>query len=266
MEAPLLYVLLGTPGSGRRAIFEDLAQSLWEDEMGEILLLVQEEEEARADLPEWHHLTSLPFRLGDRTILPADAESFYSATGGPIGLRAVFILFDGLGDLADQMEALATWLPESPFEMGRVITLVDCSLAREREDILPWYDASVHFSDIVLLNHREAIPNRWVADFQDRYRKSRLPVLFDLVKKGRVRNPAEVLFPEARRVSQIFEREDDPFASLEVIIEEEAEDVSEEDEEEALLPIEEDPYLRRHPDGRRQQPLPDLRKLLLPTR
>ena len=31
--------------------------------------------------------------------------------------------------------------------------------------LLAWYDACVHFSDVVLLQRREGVANKWVSDF-----------------------------------------------------------------------------------------------------
>jgi len=54
-------------------------------------------------------------------------------------------------------------------ELGRIFCVVNCQFAAAHPDALPWFDACVHFSDVVLLSGREGIPNKWVSDFQKRY-------------------------------------------------------------------------------------------------
>jgi hypothetical protein len=101
----------------------------------------------------------------------------------------------------------------------------------------------------VLLNRREGVSNKWVKDFESRYRKQYCPARFLLVKKGRVGNPLEVLEPEARRMSLYFDElipiEDDEF---------------EDDEQpEDTRP---DKYIERLESGLRAYPVPDIQKLL----
>jgi hypothetical protein len=107
----------------------------------------------------------------------------------------------------------------------------------------------------VLLNRREGLANKWMSDFQARYASQFLPCLFELVKDRRVKNPALILEPQARRMSHVFDEE------LNWEVTGVAEDEAEGDEEvEAHAEV--DPYFERRPGGRRVKEIPDVAKYL----
>jgi hypothetical protein len=85
-----------------------------------------------------------------------------------------------------------------------------------------------------------------------------------MVKAGHIKNPALLLEPQARRISQAFDEVPDIFASdVEIEIEDEDEDEEgEESPDEADLPPPVDPYFARRPGGRRIKEIPDLVKFL----
>ena len=53
------------------------------------------------------------------------------------------------------------------------------------------------------------MPSRWVDDLIESHRKANFPCLFRYVKKNRIEKAAEVLLPEARRISLAFEDSED---------------------------------------------------------
>jgi hypothetical protein len=123
-----------------------------------------------------------------------------------------------------------------------------------------WFEACIHFSDVVLLNRREGVGNKWIRDFQERHRKAALPAVFGFVKKGKVENPAALLFPEARRLTKIFDRpESGTFVDEipEMVIEEGGDLGPDPDAEDGV-----DPYLERYEQGERRMRLPDIRNFL----
>lgn len=139
----------------------------------------------------------------------------------------------------------------------------------EREELIPWFDACVHFSDVVLMNRREDVPNKWFSDYEGRFRKECYPALFDIVKKGRVRNPAEILYPEPRRLSQAFDELSEAAAEEELpdiefideIVDETdvaAEAGFDDDDDESDEAVE--PYFERRLSGDRVRRLPDIKK------
>ena len=92
-------------------------------------------------------------------------------------------------------------------------------------------------------------------DFQAHYAAQFLPCLFELVKAGRVKNPALILEPQARRMSHVFDEE----LNWEITG---AEESDAEGEEEIEAKPEEDPYLQRLAGGRRVKEIPNVAKYL----
>ena len=165
----------------------------------------------------------------------------------------LFLLSDGRGDPIDMVEALGSWLPITPYELGRIITVVNCGLLDANAKLKRWYDACIHFSDVVLLNNREGLSNKWVSAFKAQLHQSSLPCHVELMKKGRVANPALVLYPEPRRISLVFDDEENLYPD----------DDDATDEEAVTRMIE--PYFERLLSGRRVKELPDINKFLGPA-
>ena len=248
-DQPLIYLILGAAGSGRREILVDLiGGGLNENDRPAVLLA--------ADEPAGDFDARLPqvsrWNWADDAIaaeLPPDATH-------------VFFVSSGQANPVDQAEAFKGWLEAQGLELARTLCIVNCQLAEKNPPLLVWYEACVHFSDVVLLNRREGVENKWVSDFLTHFKKQFYPCLFETVKAGKVKNPALVLEPQARRMTHVFDEEQDwvvTNAEGEVIDEE---DETAEDEELQAKP-EEDPYFaRRSEGGRRLKELPDIRKFL----
>lgn len=247
MSSPRAYLILGSSGSGRRAIAADLIENgLGAD--ARPLLLVAEGETALPDavaqrLGDVKRLTCAAWKLEDgRMIVPFDEE-----------VTDVFVVANGGADPVDQIEAFHDWLAASGCALARIITVVDCTLGHAHPELQRWFDACVHFSDVVLLNRRPGVPQTWISAFTGRLRKEHFPCLVELVKHDEVENPALVLEPQARRMSTYF---DDPAEWPEI-------DDDEEDEadDDAIAAV--DPYIERLAgSGRRAKEIPDIRKVL----
>jgi hypothetical protein len=241
-DRPLIYVILGATGSGRREILADLiASGLAEGDRTLVLLSATEapgEFDARlGPVQSW--------RLDEGRIVVPPFD----------GATHVFLLADGRRNPVDQIEAIQMWLPTSGGELARILCVIHCGMTARHHALLTWYDACVHFSDVVLLNHREGVDNKWMSDFQERYASQFLPCLFEFVKGGRVKNPALVLEAQTRRMSHVFDEE------LNWEITGTAEEDAEGDEEVEASP-EVDPYFERLAGGRRVKELPDVTKYL----
>jgi hypothetical protein len=240
----LVYLVLGAAGSGRREVLADLIG----DGMGEgdrPAVLVSSAE--RPD-PSDAKLGA----TGRWTLMPenqVEAEM-------PAGATHVFILLDGRLNPVDQIEALKSWLGDRAAEVARVLCVVNCQLLEKNPKLFAWYEACIHFSDVVLLNQRDGVPNKWVGDFRGKFEHKFYPCLFEFVREGRVRNPALVLAPVARRMSHVFDEQ-------EWIAEDEEDDEDEqEDGEEVEMKAVEDPYLERRNGGRRVHEIPDIADFL----
>ncbi|MBC8010442.1 MAG: hypothetical protein H7067_10130 [Burkholderiales bacterium] len=259
----LVYVILGAPGSGRREVLTDLIGAGLDAAAGE---------RAHVFLPAGEPAQEADEKTGAATVArmrwDADLRALF-ADAPPTEATHVFIVFDGLLDPVDQIEAVKPWLAAHELKVSRIFTVLHCQLAEKNPALKPWFDACVHFSDIVLLNRREGVANKWLSDFRGTYEDQHIPCLFEFVKAGKVKNPAMLLDPVARRLSQYFDESEWDDLDLDGIEIGESED---EDGENAV-PIDKnniDPddqppveiYLERRQGGRRVIELPDIREYL----
>lgn len=261
MSNPLVYLVLGSRGAGRLAVLSDLIEFGTErDAVSQIMVSADDWEGDELNFSVASHSVKFslyPWGGGELELPPLDRAC-----------QSAFVVADGVADPADYVDSFFRWLQRSGAELARVLTVMDCSLVERVPKAQAWYDCCVHFSDVVLLSNREGVSNRWIKDLQDRYRKQRFPCLFELVKRGRVKNPALILDPSARRITMLFDESEEAYGSsgseYEVIDEEgEEEDLDEEEaEERAIGNPEADPYLRRLPGGRREKVLPDMKRML----
>jgi hypothetical protein len=191
----------------------------------------------------------------------------------------VFFVTDGRQNPVDQLEALQKWVPAVQAEVGRVITVVNCRLAEQHPALIAWYEACIHFSDVALLSQREGVANKWMSEFQLRFKDLCYPCLFEIVKAGRVKNPPLVLEPQARRMSHVFDIDEWTGLDLEgvefgtededgvEVVEDEPEkkagkgkDAAEDEDDDWKPQI--DPYFQLRLGGRREKEIPDIAKYL----
>lgn len=246
-----VYFVLGTPGSQRRAVVRDLAENGLGDEKV-VVLLAGSETPAPAD-ERLAKLEQVEVRRWEWTApefpvqeLPADAT--------------VFFLADPWVDVIDQLEALKPWLVAQGRELARILCFVDCQLAEKNPVLLQWYDACVRFADVVFLANREGVANKWLSDFIARYKDEAFPTLFIQVKKGDLPNPALVLDPTPRRLTQYFEDGYVDLADIEIETDDDGDEPEEGDEDDGLP--QQEPYFLRQRSGRREKELPDVREFL----
>jgi len=179
----------------------------------------------------------------------------------PAGATHVFFIVHGRHSPLDQIEAFKLWLDALGAELGNIICVVNCQLAEKHAPLLAWYEACIHFADIVFLNRREGVANKWMTGFLAHFHDKFYPCLFEMVKAGRVKNPVLALEPQARRMSHIFDEEQNwIFTDADGEVIDEQDEVDDEDGVEAAP--EEDPYMIRDAAGRRAKRIPDVAKFL----
>lgn len=241
-----IYLILGTPGSGRRQILLDLIENGMSS-FARAYISKQEDpsstdkkidELKNAELYSWEWIPGIPLNV----------PSIESAP--PV----VFLVLESRSDLIDQLESFRDWLSSSGQQLARVITVVDCKSAKAHAELCLWFGACIHFSDYVLLNHRQEVSDRWIKAFKAKFEKECYPCLFGLIKKGRVRNPAEVLEPQARRLSLIFDAFHAPSNSTDHL---NTQIFGPSDVDQEIHESVEDPYFARLPGGKRRKPLPN---------
>lgn len=253
MSSPV-YFILGTPGSGRRAIVRDLIENGIE---GKSLVLLAESE---ATDPVDARLAGLPNATVHRW---AWTESALPPVDLPDD-ATVFFLADSQVSPIDQLEALKPWLAAHGAELARIFCVVDCQLAEKQPVLRQWFDACIHFADVVFLTRREGLANKWLSDFINRFRDERFPCHFVQVKtKGDLATPLVWLDPTPRLVSQYFEED---YVDLSDVVIETGDDEAEEGEpvepgeEDGIIPPE--PYFVKLSSGRRDKEVPDVRDYL----
>lgn len=240
-----LYIILGTPGSGRR----DIAAQLLDGLPGGARVYVSRAENpdpADATLAALDEVEVMDWFTDGANLEITDAQNAPD--------RVVFIT-EGARNPVDQMEILAALAPRLGWSVTRVITVVDCRLAHAKPALDDWFKACIHFSDAVLLNRREGVPPSFDRDFSESYRKSCAPALFEKTKKGRVPNPDLILLPEARRLSQIFDEDRDPLDDMEF-------DEDNLPDQPFDLVNKTDPYFERDDRGQRRLRIPNIRDFL----
>ncbi len=255
------YVFAGASGSGRRAVMADLAASGLATGAieGPLGILLPPGEAAGGAAQDFAGAAVLAWGgLVEGAALPELPE----------GLKTLFILLDGRADPVDQFESLARLLAaRADVQLARLVTVASCRFFFENPALQAWLDACVRFSDVVLLAQREGVPNKWVSDLTGRFHKECYPCLFAFVKDGRTANPAEVLYPEPRRMSLAYDFAEEVPAAVEET-EYEIVDETEDEEEGAVLDEDEEeappaePYFERDAAGRRKIRLPDVRDFL----
>lgn len=200
-----LYIVLGTPDSGRRELVAQLLDGL----PGETRVYVSRNE--KPDGTGDKELAALPgverrewFTDGSNLEIP-DAEDTPAT---------VVFITEGARNPVDQLEILNALIPRLGWRLARILTVVDCTLANREPELAEWFKCCIHFSDAVLLNRREGVPPAFDRDFLKSYEKDCHPALFERTKKGRVANPDLVWLPEARRLSQVFDEDRDPLDDM----------------------------------------------------
>jgi len=253
-----VYFILGTPGSGRRAIVRDLIENGLAPEDKALVLLAASEPAEPADA-----------QLAAQPNTEVRRWSWTGPVLPPVGLpegATIFFLADPHASPIDQLEALKPWLEGHGAELARIFCVVDCTLAEKQPVLRQWFDACIHFADVVFLTRREGLANKWLSDFIRHYTAEFFPCHFVQVKtRGDLATPLVWLDPTPRRVSQYFEED---YVDLSDVVIETGDDETEEGD--AVEPGEEDgliapePYFVRLGSGRRAKEVPHLRDYLPP--
>jgi len=243
-----VYFLIGSPGSGRRAVVRDLIENGLGADDPVVIFLAAGEAPAAADA-----------KLAALKNVTVQRWTWTGPELPPLAIPAgatVFFLADSRVSPIDQVEALKPWLEQQGVELARIFCFVDCQLAAKHPVLMQWFAAIIHFADVVFLTKREGVANKWLSDFIKHFKDEFFPCHFVQVKnKGDLANPLVLLDPTPRRVSQYFEEgESYEIEGLET------DDEENDEEDTGLLPPE--PYFIRLASGRRDKEVPDLNAFL----
>lgn len=172
----------------------------------------------------------------------------------------VFILLDPRAGLLDQLEQLATPLRKAGMEPAQVICTVDCQSAETDPRLRKWLEAAIFFSDSVLLGNRQEASKPFLRDFEKAFTRRCYPCRFMLLKgPGHPARPRELLIPDSRRLSHLFDLPGDSGHSSDGLLIEASCDLDadeiEADEDDAAM----DPVAREALEH-----VPDIRHVLVP--
>lgn len=239
-----VYIILGTPKSGRREILFDLIDGLV-DKKGIINIYIHNEE---MDFPNRSQLASL-----ENTTIFGWENKLPEITSDLNEEDMLFIVTNGQKSPIGQLEMIKDWLEEHELELTRILSVIDCELLYKKDDLAPFFDALVYFSDHVFLNNRKDVPQKFIKELQEKFEKLRYPCQFELVKNNQAANPYEALENQPRRISHFF----DPF---------EVEDMELDEENLPEGPFDikakDDKYMARKENGKRDISLPKIQDFL----
>ncbi|MCH6255528.1 hypothetical protein MLD52_03140 [Puniceicoccaceae bacterium K14] len=253
MSDPIVYLILGSRNAGRRAVLTDLVEFGTEESEKSVIALSPDEPDTSAFDVRKREVTTVEYSLDARAL---DFEV-------PDAADIVFVMADGAQSPAESVYSFSLWLKKTGYELGRVLTILDCELMSKQKELEGWFDCCIHFSDIVLLSNRQNVSNKWIGELKDEYNKKRcFPCLFEYVKKGRLANPALALSRETRRISMVFE-EAEPEEEYVGYVDDDEEEVIEEELEPSIAgDPEKDAYLKFVVSAKKESPIPDIRPFL----
>lgn len=200
---PKLYFILGTRHSGREALVRDFISEAFTP-TEPILVLLPQSLATNAASGFEHPPTTVQVQCWDFHQQPLSPKYYAFAS-----YHAVFLLTDGTHNPIDQLELLAEWAATYKLEVSRILTVVDCKCFLANPSYFDWIAACIHFSDVVLLNRIEAFSHSALEGFIARFTSNHYPCHFYKLTPKQPINTAEVLYPEARRLSLAFEPVDD---------------------------------------------------------
>jgi hypothetical protein len=213
-----LHLILGTPNSERRSI---LSQANTPENPSYLFLLPKELQMEDSLCSEWEW-SQEQFEFADFPEVPVDE---------------FFLFFSKEYNLANQFEATLQLLEkEQELVVGRVILFINSDLLTDASDqVFAWIDGAGHFADAICFTHRKNANAAAISKCKERFETMRYPLETYVVGSKKPPSIVRILAPIHRRISHIFDPPDllDP------------EDYPQND-----------PYLARLPNGRRERSIP----------
>ncbi len=259
---PQVYLILGVCGSGRRAIVSDLVSNLDDIEKENFFILYSSEEldnDFYKPIKDSSNTKIIKMKQGsvgiDSPLEFLEDESI------------IFVIGSGYLNPVNQIEKFKFWVIENNFSLARIITIVNCERVSSHNDICKWYDACIYFSDVVLLNYYKNISNKWFNNYQKKFKKEFYPCLFEFASKGKLSNPAKILYPEVRRLSHYFDVDydqlvDEGSSTVGTQLVYEIDSCENENILESNKFGDIDPYFEEKPNGSKVISIPDIKSLL----
>lgn len=247
-----LFLFLGIEGSGRKASVLDIIEGYYSKEK-KVSILLHESESFKMD--EHDRIEVILYRMSPGKIL---------FPNGIPSNNLIFILGPGRGSCLEFLENVRDWTVSKKIKVSKIITMAHMEKILAHNKVARWYDAAIHFSDIIFLNNREPKKDKEIRKFIERYTQDlSMPCLFEFVKKDRIKNPALAIEGSPRRTSQAFDEQEFDMDLSDVIITDEN-DENLGDDEAFLSEFQNaaEPYFEKLPNGRRIKEIPDITEFL----
>ena len=213
-----LHLIIGTPNSERRSI---LSQASRPKNPSSLFLLPKELRLDDCPCTEWK------WSQGQ--------FEFTDCHEDPV--NEFFLFFSNEYNLAEQFEATLELLEkERELVVGRVILFINSDLLVSANDqVFAWIDGAGHFADAICFTHRKNDNAAAISKCKERFETMRYPLESYVIGSKKPPSLVRILAPIHRRISHIFDPPDllDPEDSPQ-----------------------NDPYLARLPNGRRERSIP----------
>lgn len=237
-----IYFIIGTESCGRLEIVYDLIHHYDEDKPIHILMSKTDKEQVFKNAPMLQEKSIIHSFLVEKGIwqIPSD---FWQASG--VG----YWILDPNVSMVDQLEFARLLFRQKIIHVNKIMSVIDCQLMLQKPFFKTWLDACVHFSDVLLITNHYGLTQAQKKDLFASYHLDKSPCLVVEVRHNTVPNPAEVLIPEARRMTWAF----DDLDAVDTL------DTTDWEIEETLpehpimdLTIKEDPYFEKLDNGQRR--------------
>lgn len=208
---PEPFLLLQPAKTARRPMTLYLFQATHLPELANCWNFLRRSPDAPANL-QFFFPEGLPWPFPD----PPEFFTHYAVPPQPDALpAAAFFLIDPRRDPDPQFTHWAGNLQPAGLQPAKIITVVDCAAAESSAGLREYLRHALFFSDLVLLGNRAHASKSFVSSFRKEYRKACYPCRFSLLKgPGLSDKPFEILTPETRRLSQLFDPPEIPEESF----------------------------------------------------
>ena len=152
--SPKVYLILGPNNSGRRELLADFIDSL---EYETTVLYFKHRDEIINNCDSF-----IECKTEISTILWSVEDCKIKHESTSVNPSSIFFVAPASINLADIIEGLKGWLSKNDCQLTKIITVIDCKTLSENDSQNSWYDAAIHFSDMVLLNRRENVSEKWI--------------------------------------------------------------------------------------------------------
>jgi hypothetical protein len=106
------------------------------------------------------------------------------------------------GDPREELQKMPQRLHERGLELGRILALLDASALEQTPSLMPWAEMLAYFADGLLLQNASKVAPAFLRELRKKW-SNRPLLIFRWPEEAQKKE--ELLYPEARRLSQYFD-------------------------------------------------------------